>query len=162
MKPYICRKHGLIEQPYIAPKLRNGKPHRGCPICRTEIAKKNNAERGLEYHRRWYAKVKDKERARQVARRREEKLAIIEGYGGKCVCCGEDNYEFLSVDHINKDGHARRKSGEHAGASFYRNLIKQGFPKDDLRLLCMNCNFSIGRYGYCPHEKQKLKKEAVA
>ena len=28
--------------------------------------------------------------------------------------------------------------------------IKHNFP-DELRLLCHNCNFSLGAYGYCPH-----------
>ena len=30
-----------------------------------------------------------------------------------------------------------------------------GFPKDKYRLLCHNCNQSMGWYGYCPHQKEK-------
>ena len=36
--------------------------------------------------------------------------------------------------------------------AFYRFLIKSGFPTDDYRLLCMNCNFAIGKFGVCPHQ----------
>lgn len=32
----------------------------------------------------------------------------------------------------------------------YRWLKQQGFPTG-FRVLCMNCNFSYGLHGYCPH-----------
>jgi hypothetical protein len=31
----------------------------------------------------------------------------------------------------------------------YKNSYPEGF-----RLLCHNCNFSLGAYGYCPHNKE--------
>ena len=80
------------------------------------------------------------------------KQQVIEGYGGKCECCGESNPEFLTVDHINGGGKAHRESTGY-GDSHYLWIINHGFPKD-LRLLCMNCNFSIGHYGYCPHQME--------
>lgn len=88
---------------------------------------------------------------------RDSKSAVIKGYGGKCKCCGESRYEFLTIDHINNDGMQYRQKSvgyRRAGTGFYRWIIANGFPMD-LRLLCMNCNFARGRYGYCPHEKER-------
>lgn len=160
MKPFVCKRHGLIEDPYVAPKLRNGRPHRHCPLCREATLSKWNKVNGSAAHKRWYDKHREREQTRQKERRRQEKLEIIQAYGGACQCCGDDHYEFLSVDHVNRDGAAKRKSGEHAGASFYRNLKKLGFPKDEFRLLCMNCNFARGRYGRCPHETEAAETKA--
>jgi len=39
-------------------------------------------------------------------------------------------------------------------SNFYRWLKQNNFP-EGFRVLCINCNFSLGIYGYCPHEKQK-------
>lgn len=90
---------------------------------------------------------------RYSARVRSE---TIEAYGGKCKCCGENSQEFLTIDHINGDGARHRNEiygaqRSHAGVTFYKWLKKQGFPTDNYRLLCYNCNCSLGFFGYCPH-----------
>ena len=79
-----------------------------------------------------------------------EKQEIIDAYGGSCVCCGETAVEFLSTDHINGDGKQHRQKV----SSVYADLKKRGFPQDNYRLLCMNCNFATGQFGYCPHQKE--------
>lgn len=73
------------------------------------------------------------------------KIKVIIAYGGKCNCCNESNYEFLIINHTNN------KQG--SGGKLYRWLIKNNFPKDNYQLLCYNCNFSKGFFGYCPHNK---------
>lgn len=84
------------------------------------------------------------------------KLEIINAYGGKCECCGETNIEFLTIDHINGNGKEHRNEiKKESGIDLYRWLRKNNFPTDNFRLLCMNCNFSLGKYGYCPHNKEK-------
>lgn len=81
----------------------------------------------------------------------ENRKKAIEHYGGKCVCCGEDTYEFLCIDHINNDGHLERKAGK-STRNLY-NIFRQGiFPKH-YQLLCHNCNMAKGFYGKCPHQK---------
>lgn len=67
----------------------------------------------------------------------------------KCACCGEKEYQFLTIDHINGKGREERRK-EGMGSSFYRYLIKNNFPKG-FQVLCMNCNFAKGHYGKCPH-----------
>ena len=87
---------------------------------------------------------------RLKAKDRAAKQAVVDAYGGECVCCGESQIEFLTIDHINGDGHLhRRKVGK--GRRIYNDLIRLGFPKDNYRLLCFNCNIARGFYGYCPH-----------
>lgn len=81
---------------------------------------------------------------------------MITNYGGKCVCCGESEPEFLSIDHINGGGRAHIKQLGNS-TMLYAELKRLGFPKDKYRLLCMNCNFTFGKRGYCPHERKRLE-----
>ncbi len=83
-------------------------------------------------------------------RRRKFRQQVLEAYGGKCVCCGETTPEFLTIDHIFKDGAAHRRE---IGNDLYPWLVRNGFPKDRFRLLCMNCNLAIGQHGKCPHAR---------
>lgn len=80
------------------------------------------------------------------------KEMVIEAYGGCCSCCGETAYEFLTIDHINKDGKKHRESLGSSTKTFYLYLRNNGYPKDRFRLMCMNCNWAIGIYGFCPHD----------
>ena len=74
---------------------------------------------------------------------------ILDNYGGKCQCCDENKYVFLTLDHINF----------HDGLfdyHLYRYLLKNNCPSDNYRLLCWNCNCSRGHNGsdgICQHLK---------
>ncbi len=85
---------------------------------------------------------------RMVEKERQTRIDVINHYGGKCDCCGEDNIEFLSLDHINGGGNQHRKSENIKNMAKW--LKKNKFP-NGFRVLCRNCNFSYGAYGYCPH-----------
>lgn len=74
------------------------------------------------------------------------KKEILEYYGNKCSCCGEDNIGFLTIDHMNLN-----TQKEKTGTTLYRKLFRNGF-RDDLRILCYNCNMGRKR-GICPHKK---------
>jgi hypothetical protein len=79
------------------------------------------------------------------------RIQVVEAYGGKCTCCGNDNPDLMCIDHIYNDGaEERKKIGR--GSVFYIYLRKNNFPKDKYRLMCFNCNQSRGSYGYCPHK----------
>jgi hypothetical protein len=77
----------------------------------------------------------------------------FKAYGGKCVCCGETEPKFLSIDHILGDGKEDRKKFL-SGRVLYRKLKKQGYPKDRYQLLCFNCNCAKGFFGKCPHQEK--------
>lgn len=101
-------------------------------------------------------------RERQLARLRswhsQLRSEVLAAYGGRCACCGESTREFLAVDHINGGGKKHRKELGSSGTSFYVWLRDNSFP-DMCRLLCHNCNFSRGAYGYCPHENPPITSQ---
>lgn len=77
---------------------------------------------------------------------------ILDAYGGKCECCGEDRYIFLTIDHIIPQSKKNRTDG----SNLYRYLLRNNFPKDNYRILCYNCNCARGHRGsddICPHKK---------
>lgn len=98
-------------------------------------------------HRKEYTKEKDK----------RDRIQAFEHYGGqRCSCCGETRYEFLAFDHINGGGRKHRKETKVKIALWLRdNNYPAGF-----RVLCHNCNMAKGRYGYCPHEREKEESHA--
>lgn len=69
----------------------------------------------------------------------------------KCACCGENHLEFLALDHINGGGNKERKELKKMGTNMFVYLFKKGYP-EGYRVLCHNCNMSLGCYGYCPHK----------
>lgn len=84
--------------------------------------------------------------------RRKLRLNAFDHYGGpQCNCCGETTLEFLCIDHINGSGAEHRRNDPSANA-IYRWLKAHNYPKG-FRVLCHNCNMSLGIYGHCPHEK---------
>ena len=101
------------------------------------------------------------EALKAVRRRRAvHKMAAFEAYGGaRCACCGEEQIEFLTLDHTNDDGAAQRKAltGKNLGgtAAFYAWLKKNDYPQDlGLAVACMNCNAGRDRAGgVCPHQR---------
>jgi len=69
-------------------------------------------------------------------------------YGIKCACCGETNLSVLSIDHIDGNHPEGKKL---TGIHLYLYLRQKGYPVG-YRTLCLNCAFSLGQYGYCPHQ----------
>jgi len=108
---------------------------------------------------------KRKDRARNLEKQREYercyrqklKLEVLSSYSGNkqnplCACCGENNIHFLSIDHINNDGHIHRKIMRYTGLSFYQWLKRNKYPTG-FQVLCHNCNMgkSVARSLICPH-----------
>jgi len=92
---------------------------------------------------------------------RQTVLKILCPNGVKCQCCCEYRDEFMTIDHIKG-----RKKVSDTGSNLYTRLIalhKLGIPLEtDYRVLCMNCNLSYGRRGYCPHEVERKNCLQVA
>jgi hypothetical protein len=119
-----------------------------------------NTEIEKDRQRTYYAKNREEilqKQKRNIKRKeyfkqyyRELKERVVSAYGGCCECCGDCHFEFMTIDHINGGG--RKDRAQKAGAGFYASLEKRGFPKEGYRLLCMNCNFALGKYGHCPHK----------
>jgi hypothetical protein len=91
-------------------------------------------------------------KTRQKGKRQRVRMEVLIHYGGnppQCKCCGEKQYEFLSIDHINGGGNRIRRE---LGNGHLFNKIRRDYPKD-LQVLCYNCNMAKGFYGECPHKR---------
>lgn len=95
-----------------------------------------------------YDKYKSILPGRNRARGQELKRIIMEGYGGKCVCCKISDLIFLTIDHIAGDGKKDRINSRNP-YTLYRRLCKLNFPSG-FQVLCFNCNFAKHNGG-CPH-----------
>ena len=106
----------------------------------------------------------DTKRWHRSARKRL-KLQMIAAYGGNCDCCGENRHEFLTLDHVNRDGNQHRATfggrGIATSMQIWADLKRRGWPKDGFRVLCMNCNWAT-RYGTaCPHTQFAPEQHAA-
>ena len=90
---------------------------------------------------------------------RKRVLVRYSGSIPKCSCCGETEYRFLTLDHINGEGKKHRDSIKKNGGGIflYRWLFKQNFP-EGFQILCMNCNFAKNRHKkqFCPVHHPEL------
>ncbi len=83
--------------------------------------------------------------------RRKTVISHYSQGGNCCECCGEDMYQFLTLDHINNDGAEHRKQigGSHELVDW---IIKNNYPAE-FQILCQNCNVGKARNnGICPHK----------
>jgi hypothetical protein len=109
-----------------------------CAKCRARWMKGYTTHRGY--------------RPARAHRRQLLKKFVMNAYGGpRCICCGETGLTFLTIDHIEGRGRRHRAVIGRRGETFYRWLKVQNFPPG-FRVMCMNCNSSLGLFGYCPHQ----------
>lgn len=127
---------------------------RVCQAAHSNAWRNKDPERAkafaAERERRWRANNPELMRQQALVRRRALKRQVLEAYGMRCTCCGESQYEFLSLDHINDDGNIHRREVG-LGTGIYHWAKKHAFPPS-LQILCYNCNFAKGSHGYCPHQ----------
>jgi hypothetical protein len=130
-----------------------------CVICKKNICCKPSGD-CPEGHKIYYGKrkvkyqedyLKNKDKINSLHRqkakdRRYELLCYYSGIPPKCACCGETKVEFLAFDHPNGNGGKLRKEIENYFLWLWRTRPK------DIRVLCHNCNMSMGLYHYCPHQ----------
>lgn len=76
------------------------------------------------------------------------KEKFFEIYGSKCVCCGDSRKIFLTLDHVQGDGHKDRKR-YNSPWNAYQEAIKLHNVKR-FQVLCANCNFAKRTNGLCP------------
>ena len=131
-----------------------------CRDCRkahrAELAKLKQYQQARErIWRTYYSRHRERLRAHQKEAQAALRREVISAYGARCVCCGETTFEFLAIDHVHGGGSRHRRDVIGPGRSFYLWLKRHGYPADEFRVLCHNCNAARGYYGYCPHERDK-------
>jgi hypothetical protein len=162
VSPYRCSRCGELKDISEFNRNRDGRRNgTKCKLCHNEV-RKEAADHDPEIRRKNRNRVRNKrnndpEWRSEANRRRRESMASLKAecvaaYGGKCAYCGEDKIEFMCVDHINGGGNKHRR--ELGTPHLYWWYRKNNFP-EGFRVLCHNCNFSIGTYGYCPHQEEK-------
>lgn len=119
------------------------KTRKFCDTCRRERYK--------EYQKA-YNKTEVARELKASAHRRIRELAYS-GYGSSCSCCGESQFEFLCIDHVNGGGNIDRK--KHNTYQIARRVIELDFP-EDYQVLCHNCNLAKGFFGECPHQWKRV------
>lgn len=100
----------------------------------------------------WIAKNRAKHNKRMALYMREynkrnpstyvqrHRIMLLDLLGMKCSKCGFSDVRALQIDHINGNGHKERLSIH--GIKFYRYYLKNiDEIKDNIQLLCANCNF---------------------
>ena len=119
-------------------------------LCRT-CHLKDCHERDLKRYKN-FSSYREYKYIKAKKRREKYRLLCLKYYSNNtlsCACCGENKLEFLAIDHIKGNGFKHRK--EIKNPSIFYWLIKNNYPKG-FRVLCHNCNLSLGYYGYCPHK----------
>lgn len=105
------------------------------------------------FSKKWRAENPDKVKANRYATRDKLRTDVLEAYGNKCICCGENTRQFLAIDHINNNGASHKRSlGLKSAQAFYTWLRINNYPKENFQILCHNCNMAKGFYGKCPHK----------
>ncbi len=146
--------NGIDKKEYFKSQYQNIKSKGVCPSCGKK-ARKNRVycEKCRMYQQNHQKGVgREKHVAAKLRSRRKLKAEAIKAYGGKCACCGEKRFELLSIDHIKGGGTAHRRE---IGPDIYPYLRARKYPSG-YRLLCMNCNFTIGKLGFCPHKPKVI------
>ncbi len=78
---------------------------------------------------------------------------FYEKYGGKCNCCGEGNWKFLTIDHVQNDGGKERKALSGNSIALYKKALERIDP-ERYQILCYNCNCGRAYNGdVCPHKE---------
>lgn len=132
---------------------RTGKPFNRCRYHREKHKVVNNRHYLNTIEQQRYKNKKRADYQRQWRKKRAEKAKqkLLGMYGNKCACCGESKCEFLTLDHINGDGHDHRMEVSRSSYRIHEDACKEYRP-DLFRILCMNCNWAYGQYGRCPHQ----------
>lgn len=168
-----CRQTKDASEFHIVVRNRDGL-NSSCKPCRNAKARASETKRRATWstakRREIYERQRDKASIHNARSRALLRAEVIERYGGRCACCGESAFYFLTIDHINNDGAAHRR--QIGRASLYKWLRDNDYPKG-FQVLCYNCNCAKGRYGLgvCPHQAQierlddyilRLKSEATS
>src|SRR5574341_147772 len=88
---------------------------------------------------------KEYQKVRQHKAHVERRYRVLSHYSGgepACSCCGEKALEFLTIDHVDKNGtKLRNADNNHRYITYW--LERFGYPPG-FRVLCMNCNHAFG------------------
>jgi hypothetical protein len=100
--------------------------------------------KGPEFWRAYNAKNKIRRTNTTKEWQRRIREEVIAHYGGKCECCLDRTFEFLTVER--EEGSGRSRVRRNLAYWLHRNGLPPGY-----RVRCHNCSEAHRRFGYCPH-----------
>jgi len=114
----------------------------------------------------YYLKNREKYIIRNTERRRADRLAAINAYGGpKCPKCGDTRLAVMTIHHINHNGAEHRRqlvNGKNSrGSRIFYWLRLNNYPPG-FQVLCQNCNYLeyLEHFGYKPSPpKQRVMEK---
>ena len=124
-----------------------------CSIIASRVQYRKNPQARVRDSKEWRKRNLERANATQSARITRRRLAVIAGYGGKCICCGESDEVFLTVEHVNGGGRQHRKG--RCSDWLYKLILDGNFPPE-YTILCMNCNWATRKGKPCPHKTRTL------
>ena len=111
----------------------------------------NNREIMRDKARLYIEKNKTIIKEKNIIKYYELKKWIFDYYGYTCVCCGENNPKFLTIDHVNNDGYKDRNLGSRIYSTIKREIIEGNESR--FQIYCYNCNCAKRlNNGVCPHK----------
>jgi hypothetical protein len=119
-----------------------------CRVCNIILTPNNCAPSKLIYKSSICCNCeRDADRKRYAKYRKE----VVSRLGKSCKCCGSNDYNKISIDHIHGCGHKEHESCH--GMHFIRKLYYMKVEELLLtyQCLCYNCNYTKGFWGHCPH-----------
>jgi hypothetical protein len=122
-------------------------PRNGC--CKICLCKKKRENPKIKiFSKRYREKNREHTKLYQKSYSTSLKMKFLEIYGNKCSCCGENEYEFLTLDHVIS------RTSENRGETGNRGYLKaiSEYRPDLYQTLCYNCNCGR-RHGVCPHKR---------
>jgi hypothetical protein len=158
-RAYYAERPDQREKKLIQSRRRNGTPEAKAYDAARRQDPDYVAARA-EYFRGHYQENKERYRVTRRQYRRGLRQEMIAAYGGVCSCCGEAEFGFLSLEHLNGDGKAHRMQFGERGNSdgIVRDLKRRGWPQDGYTVLCFNCNMGKAiNGGTCPHEQHRAQ-----
>lgn len=125
----------------------------------SELKKKwmeENSEKIRLYKKKYFEVNRSACYQRTRKRQRELRIEVLNSYGHRCICCGENREPFLTIEHVRGDGAKHRREVKRR---VYEDLKRRGFPKDGYTILCWNCNCAKSGGRICPHVSELVKME---
>ena len=125
-------------------KIKNKKyreEHKGKIYQRTVEWREKNPEKTKEQSKRYYKKYIKEKNKKNRENTATLKKAVLTYYGDgkmKCVLCGFDVSDALTIDHINGNGRKHRQETGGGGMKTYLWLKRNNYP-EGFRTLCANC-----------------------
>lgn len=121
--------------------ITTGKPRAYCNEHNKRSAKlmsrwqKNNRNLTHKHRKTCEQKLKDK---------------FFEMYGRACACCSESNPLFMTLDHVQGDGHRSRSKGRRLSPYYYYREAVKSYKPERFQTLCFNCNCAKRNKSSCP------------